>query len=65
VGGNGGFVNQLEISAGRKVSVEQFRAFVEVVLTHPLDEVTFGEAAILMDVINGKDFEAQVVGLLS
>jgi len=59
VGGNGSFINQLEISAGRKVTVEQFRAFVEIVLTHPLDEVTFGEAAVLME------FEAQVIGLLS
>lgn len=62
---NGSFVKQLELSAGRKVPVEQFRAFVQVVLTHPLDEVTFGEAAVLMDVINADDFEAKVVGLLS
>jgi len=62
---NGSFVKQLEVSASRKVSVEQFRAFVEIVLTHPLNDVTFGGAAILMDVINSKDFEAQVIGLLS
>lgn len=65
VGGNGSFVKQLELSAGRKVTVEQFRAFVQIVLTHPLADVTFGEAACLMDTINSKDFEAQVVGLLS
>ena len=64
VGGNGSFVKQLELSAGRKVPVEQFRAFVQIVLTHPLDDVTFGEAAVLMNVINADDFEAKVVGLL-
>jgi len=63
--GNGSFVKQLEVSAGRKVSVEQFRAFTEIVLTHPVDDVTFGEAKVLMDVINAGDFEAKVVGLLS
>jgi len=66
VGGmHGSLVKQLELSAGRKVTVEQFRAFVEIVLTHPLDDVTFGEAAVLMNTINADGFEAQVVGLLS
>lgn len=63
--GNGTFVTQLTVSAGRKVTAEQFRAFVQIVLGHPLDEVTFGEASVLMDVINADDFEAKVVGLLS
>lgn len=62
---NGSFVNQLAISAGRKVTVEQFKAFVQIVLGHPLDEVTFGEAAVLMNTINADDFEAKVIDLLS
>lgn len=62
---SGSFVKQLEVSAGRKVPVEQFRAFVQIVLGHLLDEVTYGEASILMDAINADDFEAKVVGLLS
>ena len=65
VGGNGSFVKQLELSASRKVAIEQFRAFVQIVLTHPLADITFGEAATLMNVINADDFEARVVGLLS
>ena len=65
VGGNGSFVKQLEISAGRKVPVEQFRAFIQIVLGHPLADITFGEASVLMDTINADDFEAKVIGLLS
>lgn len=61
-----GMIQQLKMSATRKVAEGQFRAFVQVVLTHALEEVTFGGAAILMNnVINGPDFEARVVGLLS
>ena len=63
VGGNGSFVKQLELSAGRKVSVEQFRAFVQIVLGHPLADITFGEASVLMDTINADDFEAKVASL--
>lgn len=61
-----GLIQQLKVSAARKVGKDQFRAFVQIVLPHALEEVTYGEAAILMnDVINGPDFEARVVGLLS
>jgi len=63
---NNGLIQQLKVSATRKVTKEQFGAFAQVVLKHALEEVTYGEAAILMnDVINGPDFEARVVGLLS
>lgn len=60
-----GMVQQLSLSAQRKVTEAQFRAFVEIVTMNPLEDVTFGSARVLMNVINGKDFEAQVVGLLS
>jgi len=62
---NGSFIKQLDVSAGRKVTADQFRAFVQIVLGHPLDGVTFGEAAVLMSQINADDFEAKVIGLLS
>lgn len=62
---NSSFIKQLEVSAGRKVAAEQFRAFVQIVLTHPLDEVTFGEGSVLMDTVNADNFEAKVIGLLS
>jgi len=55
----------LNVSAQRKVAEAQFRAFVEIVLGNPLEDMTFGGSRVLMDVINGKDFEAQVVSLLS
>lgn len=63
VGGNGSFVRQLEISAGRKISVERFHAFVQIVLGHPLADITFGEASVLMDTINADDFEVKVASL--
>jgi len=59
-----GMIQQLNVSAQRKVTEAQFRAFVEVVFGK-LEDMTFGGSRILMNVINGKDFEAQVVSLLS
>lgn len=60
-----GIIQQLNVSAQRKVTEVQFRAFVEIVLGNPLEDITFGGSRVLMNAINGKDFEAQVVSLLS
>jgi len=59
-----GMIQQMNVSAQRKVTEAQFRAFVEVVFGK-LEDMTFGGSRVLMNVINGKDFEAQVVSLLS
>jgi len=61
-----GMIQQLKLSAERMVKAEQFKAAVEIICKHPLEEVTFGEAAILMNkFVNGPDFEAKVVALFS
>lgn len=66
LGSGNGMIQQLKLSAQRTVKAEQFSACVEIICGHALEEVTFGEAAVLMnDFVNGKDFEAQVVSLLS
>lgn len=59
-----GMIQQMNVSAQRKVTEAQFRAFVEVVFGK-LEDMTFGGSRILMNVINGKEFGAQVVSLLS
>lgn len=60
-----GMIQQLNHSAQCKVTEGQFRTFVQIVLTHALEEVTFGEAAILMKAINGREFQARVAELCS
>jgi len=66
LGSGNGMIQQLRVSAQRIVKAEQFRACVEIICNHALEEVTFGEAAVLMNkFVNGPDFEARVVSLLS
>jgi len=66
LGSDNGMVQQLRLSAQRTVKAEQFKACVEIICGHSLEEMTFGEAAVLMNkFVNGPDFEAQVVSLLS
>lgn len=66
LGSGNGMIQQLKLSAQRTVEIEQFKACIEIICGHALEEVTFGEAAVLMNkFVNGPDFEARVVGLLS
>lgn len=66
LGSDNGMIQQLRLSAARTVSGEQFRACVEIVCGCLLEEVTFGQAAVLMNrFVNGPDFEARVISLLS
>lgn len=60
-----GMIQQLSLSAQRKVTEAQFRAFIEIILGNPMEDLTFGGSRVLMNTINGDDFEVQVVSLLS
>jgi hypothetical protein len=61
-----GMIQQLRLSAERTVTAEQFKAAVQIICSCSLEELTFGQVAILMNqFVNGPDFEARVVALLS
>ena len=61
-----GMIRQLKLSAGRTIEVEQFKAAVEIICDSSLEELTFGQVAVMMNsFVNGPDFEARVVALLS